>query len=522
MKGETQERAVIYCRVSSKAQDARGDGLNSQERACRDFARMQGLVVDQVFYDKKTGGVTERPGMQAMLAFLRKHRKVGYFVIVDDIDRWARDVLSHWQLRASLAEAGGRLISRSMEFGETSDLKLVENIRASVAQHARDHNRDQTLSRMASRARNGWWPFAIPIGYRYVREKSNGKVCVRDEPLASVVQEGLEGFASDRFSTQADVLRFFESRPEFPRDRHGRIAFSHVRQILERAFYAGFIDHPGWDIHMVPARHEPLISLATHKAIQDKLAGRAKFRPRTPDQEPFPLRGSVLCQCGTPLTACYSKSSTGKLYAYYLCPDKSQRCPDYRKSIPQEKIEGEFAQLVEHLAPSPGVIAFAKEAIMVHWEKHVASGKRLVEAARQELAKIERSIDQLTDRIVETEQETVVAAYERKLRSLEMRRAELTDQVNREGEKKPDLTRAVRTAVKFLANPSVLWTSGDPADRRVLLKLAFPQRLTYSRNEGFRTPLTGSIFRYFASLDALKKEMARPERFERPTLRFVV
>jgi len=507
MKAETTNRAILYCRVSGKSQKERGDGLRSQERSGADFARSRGLVIDQVFFDTMTGGVAERPGMHRMIAFLRQHPKGTYHVIIEHIDRWARDVHSHWELRALLAEAGGILISPTIEFGNSPAQKLNENIQASFAQHFRDHNAEQTLSRMKSRALNGWWPFAVPVGYRYEKMKGNGKICVRDEPLASTIQEGLEGFASGRFDTQAALTRFFQSRPEFPRNRHGRVEISHVRQVLTRVFYAGIIDHERWGIHMVQGHHAPLISFATYKAIQDKLNGKTRLRPRHNDGA-FALRGHVLCGCGTPLTACWSRSSTGKQYGYYLCPDKTKACPEYGKSIPLAKIEGEFEALLQSLTPSVGLVELAKEAIRDHWERHTASAKRLIEAGKLELSKLDRSIDQLLDRIVETDSETIVAAYERKLKMFEERRAELRDQVARTDEKKPDPERAVRTALKFLASPCILWNSGVPEERSLVAKLVFPKRLTYSRETGFRTPLSDCLFLAFSSFEALKEKMA--------------
>ncbi|MBO9557564.1 MAG: hypothetical protein J7515_03130 [Caulobacter sp.] len=71
----------------------------------------------------------------------------------------------------------------------------------------------------------------------------------------------------------------------------------------------------------------------------------------------------------------------------------------------------------QSLTPSVGLVELAKEAIRDHWERHTASAKRLIEAGKLEL-KLDRSIDQLLDRIVERDSETVVAAYERKLKVL--------------------------------------------------------------------------------------------------------
>ena len=86
-------KAVIYCRVSSAKQTTRGDGLGSQETRCREYARYKGLDVVTIFQDDMTGSLATRPGMQAMLAYLRKHSKKGkdpLVVIIDDISRLDR------------------------------------------------------------------------------------------------------------------------------------------------------------------------------------------------------------------------------------------------------------------------------------------------------------------------------------------------------------------------------------------------------------------------------------------------
>ena len=61
--------AVIYCRVSSKEQ-VEGTSLESQELACRDFARRNSLDVLQVFVDRgESAKFADRPQLLEMLAF---------------------------------------------------------------------------------------------------------------------------------------------------------------------------------------------------------------------------------------------------------------------------------------------------------------------------------------------------------------------------------------------------------------------------------------------------------------------
>lgn len=218
MTDREHKQAVIYCRVSSIKQTKVGDGLNSQETRCREFARMKGYAVIEVFRDDVSGSLIDRPGMKSMLAFLRRRRAKGTVVIIDDVSRLARGLQAHLELRGAIAKAGGNLESPSIEFGEDSDSILVENLLASVSQHQRQKNGEQVKNRMSARVMNGYWVFQAPVGYKYVTVPGRGKMLKRDEPAASVVQEALEGYAAGHFESQADVMRFLQDHP-FPSRR---------------------------------------------------------------------------------------------------------------------------------------------------------------------------------------------------------------------------------------------------------------------------------------------------------------
>ena len=72
-------------------------------------------------------------------------------VVIDDISRIARDIEGHWELRRALSDTGGQLESPSITFGEDSDSVLIENLLASVSQHQREKNGEQTKNRMRAR-----------------------------------------------------------------------------------------------------------------------------------------------------------------------------------------------------------------------------------------------------------------------------------------------------------------------------------------------------------------------------------
>ncbi len=59
---------------------------------------------------------------------------------------------------------------------------------------------------------------------------------------------------------------------------------------------------------------------------------------------------SPCADCGTPLTACWSKSRTGAKHPYFHCPKRG--CENYGKSIRLDKIEGEFEALLQSVQPN--------------------------------------------------------------------------------------------------------------------------------------------------------------------------
>ncbi len=148
--------AAIYTRVSGAKQVRDGDGLASQETRCCEYADYKNYEVIGIFKDDMSGKFTKRPAMDEMLAFLRKHRSHEPVVIIDDISRLARGLDAHLKLRQSLSGAGGKLESPSIEFGDDPDSIMVENLLATVAQHQREKNGQQTMNRMRGRMMNGY------------------------------------------------------------------------------------------------------------------------------------------------------------------------------------------------------------------------------------------------------------------------------------------------------------------------------------------------------------------------------
>lgn len=507
-------KAVIYCRVSGAKQVREGDGLASQENRCREYATYKDYDVVEVFQDDMSGKFERRPAMDRMLAFLRLHPKGSVVVIIDDISRFARNVQAHIGLRQTLSDAGGVLESPSIEFGEDSDSRLVEHMLASVAQHQREKNAEQTSNRMKGRMQNGYAVFSAPIGYKYVKTKGQGKVLTPDEPLASIVKEGMEGYASGRFSSQAEVRRFFESQPEFPKDLpNGLVRQQKVTNILTRVMYAGYIEYEPWGITRRNGQHEGIITLEVFEKIQAR-RNRVAFAPKRADiHSDFPLRGALNCaECDYPMTACWSKGMT-KRYAYYSCQCKD--CSQYRKSIPAGKIHDGFEEVMRQITPSKGLLEIGMSMVSDAWGQRSDQAEQAKSEIKRQISELDKQQDTMLERLLETTNPKVISAYETKIAKMDNEKLLLTDKLGQTDDPKLTLKEIFELFKAFISSPWNLYEKGDLKQRKSVLNMVFAGPLAYHRESGFRTSQVSVIFEFFEKITS-KCEMVRSRRLELP------
>ena len=512
-------KALIYCRVSSKKQKDTGSGLKSQEHRCREYAERQKLEVEAVFPDDVSGGgdFMKRQGMVALLAYLDAQRDKNYVVIFDDLKRFARDTEFHIKLRRELKLRNASIECLNFKFEDTPEGRFIETVFAAHGELEREQNGRQVMQKMRARMEQGFWVFRAPVGYRYIAGKRGGKELVPNEPLASIVKEALEGYAIGRLETQTEVQRFLESKPEYPKDKpNGSISPMTVVRLLNKTVYAGYLECAKWGIPLREAQHEGLISFCTFQKIKKRLEAGVLAPARKNLGEDFALRGFVTCcECNRPLTSCWSKSKTGKHHPYYRCYHKP--CPNHGKSIRRDQLESDFEDIVRSLKPAGNVFALAKTMFKNAWDLRALQTKQAVQSFKGELTAIDKQIDGLLERIVETTNVSVVNAYETKIAKLERNKLVTLEKMKDEGKSKHTFEELFELALEFLSNPWKIWASGNITLRRIVLRLAFIERVQYCRERGCLNPKKSLPFNMLEVDNMQKEEMVLQERIELST-----
>lgn len=130
----------IYVRVSTEEQAKEGYSIEAQKKACREYAEKLGLhVVDEFPDEGETATAARRPKFQEMLDRLDEVEAL----IVLHTDRFARNEVDHFAVKALLKKADVRLLSvQQPMLDESPEGSLLDTVLAGVnAFYSRDLSR---------------------------------------------------------------------------------------------------------------------------------------------------------------------------------------------------------------------------------------------------------------------------------------------------------------------------------------------------------------------------------------------
>ena len=501
------QKALIYCRVSSKKQSTEGSGLTSQHQRCDAYASQQGYEVEKVFPDDITGGgnFMKRQGMVAMLNYIKAHPETSYVIIFDDLKRLARDTKYYLILRETLDALKVRVECLNFTFDDTPEGEFYETVIAAGGQLERKQGARQVRQKIIARFEAGYWGTNAPLGYKMQTAKGKSRLLVRDEPMASYIQEALEGFACGRFETQVEVGRFLNNCPEFKLIHGKSMHADTIKSMLTKSVYAGMVELKKWGIEARKGHHEALIDMQTFQKNQIRLGGRAKAPIRKDMALSFPLRGAVCCAgCNKPYTSTLSKGRN-KYYPYYLCLQKE--CEFYGKSLKRDDVEGAFEKLVMQLSPSKVIVKSFGHMFRHQWNEMGRNLKDSRKSFETQLGQLQTQKSRTIDKLINTNHSSVTAACEQRIQEIELDIVVTEEKIQNFGRPLADFDENFRTAIEFLADPYKLWASDNYEHKRAVLRMGFSEPLVYDRNEGFRTACKSSPFRLLDGFQLCNKEM---------------
>jgi site-specific DNA recombinase len=342
-------RCAIYTRKSSEeGLEQEFNSLYAQREAGEAYVRSQvgegwALVADRYDDGGYTGGNTERPGLQRLLADVEAG-KIDC-VVVYKVDRLSRSLLDFAQLMRTFEQRKVSFVSVTQQFNTATSMgRLVLNVLLSFAQFEREIISERTRDKIAATRRKGKWAGGHPLlgydvdpaGYKLtvnVKEAEQVRAIfalyLEHESLLPVVEE----LASRKWVGKKWATRKRSQRGGQPFTR------TSLYRLLTNVVYAGKVRYKQ-EVHdgVHPAIVDPGIFHKTQSLLnRNGSTGGAPVRNKFGAL----LKGLLRCvPCACAMTPSHT-TRKGRRYRYYLCSSAQKKgwatCPS--KSIPAQEIE---------------------------------------------------------------------------------------------------------------------------------------------------------------------------------------
>lgn len=368
-------RVALYARVSTEEQ-REGQTIDSQIAELEHFARERGWVVVGTYKDDGwSGSRLVRPALEK----LRDDASQSLFqaVLINDVDRLARDVTHLGIVKRDLERHGARVIFRKLPADNSPTHNLMVNVLGSFAEFERELIADRTRRgrRYKVEVRQQFLGSIAPYGFRYIKKDlpsgHRGSLQLNLEEEAVVRQMyawvDQEGLSARKVAVRLNQLRI--------RPRHGRRGWgkSSVLRILRSETYAGVWHYnkheartsghsPTYGDYRRSLRRRPrsewlpvalpeslrIIPREQWERVQQQLDRNTAFSPRN-DRHGYLLKG--LLRCG----ACGARYSGQPCHGrfYYRCLARCKRLP----SVEEDVLNDTVWHAVEEAILNPSLIA---------------------------------------------------------------------------------------------------------------------------------------------------------------------
>ena len=432
-----KKKVVIYARFSSHSQTEQS--IEGQLRECYDFARRNDYLVIAEYIDRALTGTTDkRPEFLRMIDDSKK--KNFDYVLVYQLDRFARNRYDSANYKAKLKKNGVRVLSAKEDITEDASGILVEGMLESMAEYY--------SAELSQKVRRGIKESLIKghfiggyglLGYDIVDKKwtinSYEADIVRDiftryrngekvkEIITRLNAQGIKTKAGSPFNMNS-LSRIIRNERYIGRvNSHGTIYTNIIPPIIDENLF--------YECNAIMDTHK-------HKARDCK------------SERPYVLSGKLFCgYCGNLMTAETGTSQTGKLHHYYKRFGRKRNKGCKNANYRQQELEDlVFGTTVDYVL-KPNVIQAIAERVVTKFNSEITKTANL-ENLENELKAKDKAINSLLSAV---EQGLVTKSTKERLIALETQKEELESKISFEKARqiKPLEVDKVKTFLNFFA-----------------------------------------------------------------------
>ena len=380
----------LYARKSTEDDDHQIMSIEAQLFELREYARRENVEILAEFIEAKSAKKPGREKFAEMINEIEKSDGVG--ILSWHPDRLARNsvdggkiiYLVDTQKIVSLRfptfwfePTPQGLFMLQVAFGQSkyySD-NLVENINRGIRQ----------------KLRRGEWLTKAPFGY-----VNNPKTrTIEPHPtLSKVIVRAFEEYAKGTHTLQ--TMAEFLAELGLETKNRTPLAKASISRMLTNQAYLGLVKHKG-EYH--EGRFDPILSATLFEAVQEILRRKAKPR-KSKQRHDFPFTGLMTCgECGSAITAQFSRGKCGGIYRYYRCTKKKGACS--QKYIQEKDLAAQIKARLQSVAICDEWTDKMLKQVD-EWEKEQShSSQKFVQNLKNKITETQEKLDKLVSAYID-------------------------------------------------------------------------------------------------------------------------
>ena len=326
----TMKNAVIYARFSSHAQNEQS--IEGQLKECYAFAERSGLRIVHEYIDRALTGTTDK--RPEFLQMIEDSKRKGFqFVVVYQLDRFARNRYDSATYKAKLKKNGVRVLSAKENITDDASGILIEGVLESMAEYYSAELSQKIKRGIAiSASKCKFFGGKVPLGYKIDEKKDY----VINEETAPIVKRMFEMLAGGY--NYAQIARYMNERgiPTATGGKWGKNSFNSI--FSNRRYLGKYIFHGEEIDGGIPQLIDDGLFADVQKVLEKYAAAPSRGKAKVE----YLLSDKLICgKCGNKMTGISSTSKSKKIHHYYKCVGVTKSVCD-KRTIRKQFIEDEI------------------------------------------------------------------------------------------------------------------------------------------------------------------------------------
>ena len=324
------KNAVIYARFSSHAQNEQS--IEGQLKECYAFAERSGLRIIHEYIDRALTGTTDK--RPEFLQMIEDSKRKGFqFVVVYQLDRFARNRYDSATYKAKLKKNGVRVLSAKENITDDASGILIEGVLESMAEYYSAELSQKIKRGIAiSASKCKFFGGKVPLGYKIDEKKDY----VINEETAPIVKRMFEMLAGGY--NYAQIARYMNERgiPTATGGKWGKNSFNSI--FSNRRYLGKYIFHGEEIDGGIPQLIDDGLFADVQKVLEKYAAAPSRGKAKVE----YLLSDKLICgKCGNKMTGISSTSKSKKIHHYYKCVGVTKSVCD-KRTIRKQFIEDEI------------------------------------------------------------------------------------------------------------------------------------------------------------------------------------